>query len=95
MKSTRWPIWKIAVAAASCAGAAVLLFVLSVFLEGVGDQPEPDAVGQQQLMSLPAFVMILGVVAVMLCVLSTIWLGARIRESRIPPWERGRKKRKR
>lgn len=95
MKATRWPMWKIAVAAAGSAVAAVILFVLSALLEGVGAQPESDAVEPQQLMSFPAFILILGVVAVMLCVLSTVWLGVRVRESRIPPWERGRKKRKR
>ena len=94
MKSTRWPIWKIAVAAGGSAVAAVILFVLSLYLEGFGGESEPGG-GSRQLMSLPAFIMILGVVAVMLCVLSTVWLGARVRESRIPPWERGRKKRKR
>jgi hypothetical protein len=95
MKSTRWPIWKIAVASVACALAAIVLFVLSFLLEDVGDSSETDVVGQQQLLSLPLFILILGVVAVMLCVLSAVWLGSRIRESRIPPWERGRKKRKR
>ncbi len=72
MKSTRWPIWKIAVAAAGSAVAAVILFVLSLYLEGFGGESEPGGASRQQLMSLPAFIMILGVVAVMLCVLSTV-----------------------
>ncbi len=95
MKSTRWPIWKIAAAAAGCAAMAVILFVLSVYLEKLVGESEPAFGGGRQLLSLPAFIMILGVVAVMLCVLSTLWLGLRVRESRIPPWERGRKKRRR
>ena len=95
MKSTRWPIWKIAVTTACCAAAAIVLFILSFLLEDVGGSTETDVVGQQQLLSLPLFILILGVVAVLLCVLCALWLGSRIRESRIPPWERGRKKRKR
>ena len=75
-KSTRWPIWKIGVAAGGCAVSAAVLFWLSVFLENVssGDGTDPAS---QPLLTLPGFILILGVVATMLLILSLIWLTAR------------------
>ncbi len=92
-KSTRWPIWRIGVATGGCAVAAAVLFWASVFLEQVGAADEEAT--KRTLLTLPGFVLILGVVATMLTILCAIWLGARVRESRIPPWERGKKKSRR
>jgi hypothetical protein len=93
-KSARWPIWKIALATGGCAAAAVLLFWLSVFM-GTVVSDENDAAGQAQFLTLPGFILVLGVAATMLAILCVIWLVVRIHESRIPPWERGKKKTRR
>ena len=93
-KTTRWPIWKIALATLGCAGGSVALFVLSMFMGRVGAS-DADATDTPQLLTLPAFMMIMGVAASMLPVLCIVWLVARIREARTPPWERGRKSRRR
>ena len=93
-KSTRWPIWKIALAMGGCAAAAVALFWLSVFM-GTVVPDETDPASQSQFLTLPGFILVLGVAATMLAILCVIWLVVRIRESRIPPWERGKKKTRR
>lgn len=93
-RTTRWPIWKIALTAGGCAAAAVILFWLSVFM-GTCVPDETDPASQAQLLTFPGFIMVLGVAATMLSILCIIWLVVRIREARIPPWERGKKSRKR
>ena len=90
----RWPIWKIAVAGGACVLAAVVLFCLSVFMARLGE-PAADTSGQPALLGLPTFIMILGVAASMLAILSTSWLVLRIQEARTPPWERRSKRRRR
>jgi len=91
-KSQRWPIWKITLALLGCVVVSVALFWLSWFTSKLGSTPGPDQ--QAQLLSLPAFLMMMGVAVLILMVLCVIWLVVRIREARTPPWERGGKHRK-
>jgi hypothetical protein len=91
-KPKRWPMWKIGLTAALCAAGSAAMFVLSVFMRSTGEELESGEA--RPLLDLPDFIMILGVAGVMLTVLALLWLGLRIRESRIPPWERGKKRKR-
>lgn len=92
-KTKRWPLWKITAAAVIFALASGALFYLSSV---AGNLTEEQPAGDQpQLLTVPIFVMIMGVAAAMLCLLCLVWLGVRIKEARTPPWERKKKKTRR
>ena len=90
----RWPTWKIAAGGIGCIGAAAGLFWLSVFLGRVEGLNSNDA-DTGGVLALPGFVLILGMAASMLALLSFVWFGLRIKEARTPPWERKTKSKRR
>ena len=90
-KPKRWPIWKIAVTTAVCAVSCPVLFWLSTLAETTGDQT-PDSTARTAVITLPTVVMMFGMIAGMLAVLSLIWLILRIRDARIPAWKKRAKK---
>ena len=93
-RSQRWPIWRIAVTAVLCLVAAGILFWLSVFLEQLGPEESGDP-NATAVITLPGFILILGMGASMLGAICLVWLGLRIKEARTPPWERKKKPRRR
>jgi hypothetical protein len=94
-RDQRWPIWKIALAVAGCGSACALLLWLST----VAAPPETESAEAQEtaMLTVPIFLQMTGTAVGMLTILGVIWLVSRIRESRIPVWERKkpRKRRKR
>ena len=88
----RWPMWKIATAVVGLVAGAVLLFVLSTFVEEP-EVPDNGSAGPP-LLTVPTFLIMLGVGLSMLAALSIGWLIWRIRESRIPIWERKKPRRR-
>ena len=92
-RDQRWPIWKIATTAAGLVAAAVLLFVLST-LAGEPEVLDDDS-AQPPLLTVSTFLIMLGTGLSMLAALSIGWLIWRIRESRIPVWERKKPRRRR
>ena len=89
----RWQIWKIALAATACAVGSVALFWLSTIAkpaEVVTDENEPVA-----LLTVPSFLQMLGAAVAILAALALVWLIYRIRESRIPVWERKKPRKRR
>ena len=90
----RWPIWKIAACGVGCVVAAIGLFWLWVVLDNVEGLSTNDD-DLSGVLALPGFVLILGMAASMLALMSWVWLGLRIREARIPPWERKNRSRRR
>jgi Na+/melibiose symporter-like transporter len=91
-KGSRWPIWKIVVMAAGLALVAVVMFVLAAIS---GAAVEDDAEAAQAVLTLPTFLIMLGVAFGMLSALSVLWLVLRVREARMPVWERNERRRKR
>ena len=92
----RWPTWKIAVSAtaglAAAAGLLWLSFVVAV------PPPEADVPQSQPLMTLSTLLLMLSVALLLLAALALGWLVYRIRDDRIPAWEkrdRGKRKRRR
>ena len=91
----RWSTWKIVVAAVGCAVLAGVLFWLSALMERTLGEPSGGPSAQPSVVTIPSFIMILAVTAVILSVLGLVWLVLRIRDARIPVWEkRGKKKRR-
>lgn len=89
----RWQIWKIALAAGACAVVSVVLFWLSAVAEPaevVTDENEPVP-----LLTVPSFLQMLGAAVAILTILAVVWLIYRIRESRIPVWERKKPRKRR
>ena len=86
-RTKRWPIWKIAVTGLSCVVGAGVLLWLSGYLDrlGIAKAAEQDP---NTLLTLPGFVLVLCMAALLLAVVCFIWLGLRIKEARTPPWER-------
>jgi len=82
----RWPIWKIAAATLVCLIAAIVLFVLSV--HAAPQDTSPDAARQEPLITLPTFLLMLGMLGSMLTVLGAGWLAYRIKDARTPAWEK-------
>ena|GEM_PF-4665723 len=93
-QTKRWPIWKITATGASCVVAAGVLFWLSGYLDrlGIAKAAEHDP---NTLLTLPGFVLILGMAVSMFAVVCFIWLSLRIKEARTPPWERKGKSKRR
>ena len=91
-QAKRWPIWKIAVTDAGCAAAAVVLFWLSSWIYKSDVEQESGPFGRNPTLSVSNILMAVGVVATALCLLGVVWLAIRIRESRIPAWEKPRKR---
>ncbi|MCP4248006.1 MAG: hypothetical protein GY778_13240 [bacterium] len=90
----RWPIWKIATAALVCLASAAGLLWLS-FVASV-PPPEESTPQSQPMMTLSTLLVMLSVAMAMLGVLALGWLAHRIRDDRIPAWEkRDRPKRRR
>jgi hypothetical protein len=91
----RWPIWKIAAATLGCGSLAAVLFWLS----GLADRPAAgqaaDPSTRTPVLTLPAFIMMLGMMSAILGVLGVVWLAFRVREALTPAWKRGGKKRRR
>ena len=94
-KVKRWPMWRFAAGAVVCAAGSVFLLWLSVFTERATVVPGAAPDTPKSALSLPTLIMAFGVGALILSVLCVVWLVMRIRDARIPPWERGRKKRRR
>ena len=93
-RTKRWPIWKIAVTGLSCvAGAGVLLW-LSRYLGQLEFAKEAEQ-DPNTILTLPGFVLVLSIAALLLAVVCFIWLGVRIKEARTPPWERKGKSKRR
>jgi hypothetical protein len=65
------------------------MFVLSPMAE-----TDDDAAGQA-VITVPTFLIMLGVAFGMLSALSVLWLVLRVREARMPVWERNERRRKR
>ena len=92
-RDERWPIWKIALAVAGCAAACALL----LWLSAVAATPETEtAKGQEaRMLTVPTLLQMLGAAIGMLTILGVVWLVSRIRESRIPVWERKKPRKRR
>ena len=90
-----WPTWKIALVVAGCVAGSVALFWLSAI--AAPSQPDNDEEQKMTLITVPAFLQILGATVGILALLAAAWLVYRIRLDRIPVWERKkpRKRRKR
>jgi len=89
----RWPIWKIAVTCLGCAGAAVGLFVAMAVAERTAPAVS-TAPGERPPALTPAsFLLMMGVAASALAVLSTVWLGYRLWDAHTPDWKKRRKRR--
>jgi hypothetical protein len=92
-RDDRWQIWKIALTAAACAVVSVVMFWLSTVAEPaevVTDENEPVP-----LLTVPSFLQMLGAAVAILTILAVVWLVYRIRESRIPVWERKKPRKRR
>ncbi|HUU82149.1 MAG TPA: hypothetical protein VM243_01475 [Phycisphaerae bacterium] len=92
-KDTRWPMWRIAAAAAGCTVASVALFWLAVLAGSPVGEGEDDWSGP--LMTVPRFMQMMASALAMLAVMALGWLIYRVRESRIPVWKRKPRKRRR
>jgi len=93
-REKRWPIWKIAAATAGAAALAIALFGLSVFLGKAAGPATTNPSGQNAASTLPDLIVLLSTMVGVLTVLGLIWLGFRIREARLPVWERGQRRRR-
>lgn len=93
-QAKRWPIWKIALATGGCAVVAAVLFWLSALVEGVSGEQTTTPIRRSPALTVSSFVMMLAVGAVIFGVLGVIWLAFRIREARMPAWDRRAKKRR-
>ncbi len=89
----RWPMWKLALAAAGLGAASATLIVLSFVLEEPTRSDGDAAPGP--LLSVPTFLLMMGVGIGMLAGLAVGWWIYRIHESRIPVWERKKPRKRR
>lgn len=92
-RDQRWPIWKIALAVAGCASTCALL----LWLSAVAAPPETETAKgtETPVLTVPTFLQMSGAAVGMLTILGVIWLVSRIRESRIPVWERKKPRKRR
>lgn len=88
-----WSIWKIALAAAGCAAVSAALFWLSV----IAAPPTTEAGDEEDvaLLTVPTFLQMMGTALAMLAALAVGWLVYRVRQSRIPVWERKKPRKRR
>jgi hypothetical protein len=91
----RWPIWKIAAATLGCGSLAAVLFWLSALADRPGGGQAADPSTRTPVLTLPAFIMMLAMMAAILSALGVVWLAFRIREARTPAWKRQGRKRRR
>ena len=94
-RAKRWPIWKITLSAVAWAVLGIVLILLGRYADRVAAEAVAGDTGNAPVMSLPTVMMGLGVAGLVLCVITCIWLGLRIQESRLPPWERAARRKKR
>jgi hypothetical protein len=89
----RWPMWKLAATAIGFGAGAAAMFVLAVVVK----EPElaGEEVGTTPFLTLATFFIMIGVALAMLALLLLGLLSYRIRESRIPVWERKKPRRRR
>jgi len=90
--SAKWPMWKIILALVACAVSSVGLFVASrvVKPEVQGDIPvDPSA---QSIVTASTLLLMLSTMAGVLTVLCVVWVVFRVRDARIPPWEKNKKR---
>ncbi len=92
-KSKRWPKWKIVVSFACCTATSILLYLAGFMVEGQ-ETADIDST-TQPLLDFATLLLMFSTVAGLLAVLCLIWLIYRIRLSRIPPWERGKRGKRR
>jgi hypothetical protein len=91
----RWPIWKIGLSAVGWAALGVILIVLARLADAAVDKAQRGSTGQTPVMSLSTVMMGLGAAGFVLSIITLIWMGLRIHDSRIPPWERGKRRKRR
>ena len=92
-KSSRWPMWKIITALLGCTLASAAFYVAGFLVEKQNLRPaDPEDAGPAALLGMSTLLLMFGTVGVLLAILCAIWIGFRIYESRIPPWERNVRK---
>ncbi len=91
-KVKRWAIWQIVAAIVGCAVAAPALFWVSTLLDvDTGEQPA-DPLAPAPIMTISSLVTMLAMFATLLGILAIVWLVVRIRNDRIPAWEKQARK---
>ncbi len=93
-RQKRWPIWAIGLAAVGWAVGGGVLIWLGTLADSSLVRAEGAPAGEGPGSALPTIIMGIGVACFVLCVIMFIWMGYRIQQARIPPWERGKKKRR-
>ena len=87
-------MWRIAALSAGCAVVSAALVWLSRITEGPAAEQAADSQTRSAALSLSGFILLFGIATGLGAVLCAVWLAFRIRDARIPAWEkRGRKKR--
>ncbi|MBU0637412.1 MAG: hypothetical protein KKB50_00990 [Planctomycetes bacterium] len=93
-REKRWRIWKIGLATAGCLAATLILFWVSTLVEDDGANQPPGPMQRSSSLTVAGFMVMIAAIAAALTLLCLIWLALRIREARLPAWERGRKKKR-
>ena len=91
-KSTKWSMWKIILALVACAVSSVGLFIASRVVEPQIQSDVPIDPSTQSIITASSLLLMFSTMAGILTVLCAIWIGFRVRDARIPLWEKNKKR---